>query len=141
MKTLTGLLIAAVLISANVQADDVSPQPQTMNGVTFVSGGIGDSEIQAMKDMKKKYNLQLLFADKDTSSYMADINVKILGKKGATILESVSHGPFFFAQLNPGKYKIVASHEGQEQSASVVISGKNAVAKSFYFKARMAPPE
>ena len=141
MKTLTALLLAAVLVGSTVQADDLSLQPQTVNNVTFVSGGIGDSEIQAMNDMKKMYNLHLLFVDKDTGSYMADINVKILNAKGASILESVSQGPFFFAKLSPGKYKIVASYNGQEQSAPIVISGKKAVAKSFYLKAQMAPPE
>jgi len=141
MKTLTALLLAAVLISLNVQADDVNPQPQTVNGVTFVTGGVGDSEIQAMNEMKKMYNLHLMFVDKETGSYMADINVKILDKKGASILESVSQGPFFFAKLNPGKYKIVASYNEQEQSEAIVITGKKAVSKSFYLKARMAPPE
>ena len=136
MKTILVLLFAAILFSFNAQAQDLSPQPQTMKGVTFVSGGIGDEERQEMLTIKKDYNLHLTFVDKGTGAYMAGVMVKVLDTKGTTILDSVSVGPFFYAKLIPGKYRVTASFNGQEQTQPTVISTKKAVSKSFHFKAQ-----
>ena len=142
MKTLLAILLTALLISFNVvQAQDLSLQPQTVNGVTFVSGGVGDREKEEMLSIKKEYNLHLLFVDKGTGAYMSGIRVKILDAKGTTILDSVSNGPFFYVQLNPGKYRITASVYDQEQTQPTVISAKKTVSKTFYFKAQKAPAE
>jgi hypothetical protein len=141
MKILLAILLTAILVSSNVQAQDLSPQPQTVNGVTFVSGGVGDREKEEMLSMKKEYNLHLLFVDKGTGAYMSGIRVKILDAKGTTILDSVSNGPFFYVQLNPGKYRITASVYDQEQTQPTVISAKKTVSKTFYFKAQKAPAE
>jgi len=136
MKTIVVFLFAAILFSFNAQAQDLSPQPQTMKGVTFVSGGIGDEERQEMLTIKKEYNLHLTFVDKGTGAYMADVRVKVLDAKDTTILDSVSVGPFFYAKLIPGKYRVTASFNGQEQTQPTVISTKKAVSKSFHFKAQ-----
>jgi hypothetical protein len=141
MKTILAFLLAAILVSFNVQAQEFTPQPQTVKGVTFVSGGIGDGERQEMLTMKKEYNLHLMFADKATGAYMADVRVKVLDAKGTTILDSVSVGPFFYAKLIPGKYRVTASVTGQEQTQAIVISTKKAVSISFLFNAQITPAQ
>jgi hypothetical protein len=74
-----------------------------------------------------------MFAEK-TGAYLAGVRVRVLDAKGTSILDSVSEGPFFYAKLKPGKYRITASFNDQEQTQSAVISAKGAVSKSFYFK-------
>jgi hypothetical protein len=139
--TIVALFLAAIMVSYTVQAQELSAQPQTVKGVTFVSGGVGEIEGQEMLAMKKEYNLHLLFVDKDTGAYTADVRVKILDAKGATILDSVSEGPFFYAKLNPGKFRITASSNNQEQTQSTVISARKAVTKTFYFKDQATPAQ
>ena len=141
MKTMITFLLAAILVSYTVQAQDLSPQPRTVEGVTFVSGGIGENEVQEMLTMKKEYNLHLMFVEKDTGAYLADVRVRILDAKGTSILDSVSEGPFFYAKLKPGKFRITASSNGQEQTQPTVISAKKAVSKTFYFKAQKTPAQ
>jgi hypothetical protein len=140
-KTLVAYLLMANLVSFNVQAQDLSPQPQTVKGVTFLNGGVGEIERQEMLAMKKEYNLHLLFVDKVTGAYTADVRVRIQDAKGASILDGVSQGPFFYAKLNPGKFRITVSSNSQEQTQSTVISARKAVSKTFYFKDQATPAQ
>ena len=87
--------------------------PTTENGITYVSGGIGEGQAQAMMGMRKDYNLQLTFAMKGTGEYLADVKVNIQDAKGKEILETVSSGPLFYAKLPQGRYKVTAEFNGK----------------------------
>lgn len=105
--------------------------PKTENGITYVSGGVGEGQAQTMKGMRKDYNLQLTFAIKGTGEYLADIKVNIQDAKGKKILETVSPGPLFYAKLPQGKYKVTAEFHGKSLTKSTNI--KTSSARDLYF--------
>ncbi len=104
---------AAPLAVAQTQVPPLNPNPQTQGGVTYVSGGIADDWQQSMEAQRGQYNLHLLFAQIGTGAYFANVPVEITDSSGRTVLNAVSQGPFFYARLPAGNYKVTASHAGQ----------------------------
>jgi len=127
-----GVGLASFAIPAHAQD---ALQPETQNGVTYVSGGIGDGGIEAIQAAKKHYDLHLLFAVERSGQYLADIQVSIENAKGDVVVKTVAGGPFFLAQLAPGKYRVTASNQGSSQTKSVVIRAGLPSELSFYWPA------
>ena len=64
-------------------ADSSAPilQPVTEGGITYVSGGNGLEERQALNEASGDYNLKLVFAEKGSGSYLADIKLSIMNMR------------------------------------------------------------
>jgi len=123
MKTilmLASLLVAVV--SFNAVAVASSLQPKSEGGITYISGGVGGAEQEALRTMESNYNLRLTFAAKHNGEYLADVKVTILDAKGNRILQTVADGPRFLAQLTPGSYKVIMDHNGKQYTKSVRIT-------------------
>ena len=118
-------------------ADDSSApilQPVTEAGITYVSGGIGLEERQALNEVTGDYNLKLVFAEKGSGAYVADVKLWIMNMKGQKILEAVSDGPWFFVKLAPGRYKITAESEGKSQVQQAKVGGGRQIQLHFYWR-------
>lgn len=109
---------------AVVAADDDSdlvPEVQSDSGISYVSGGIGDQSQQAMDEMADDFNLQLTFAQEQGGNYLADVPVMIQDEQGSSVLEVVSQGPIFYAELEPGMYTVMVSSEGEVHERQVEV--------------------
>lgn len=105
------ILTAAVLALPVVARADLEVHDQ--DGVSYVSGGVGDDERQALAAMSKRFNLKVIMATK-TGHFMSDTKVRIEDAQGRALLETVAQGPLFFAQLKPGTYNVRCSYGGKE---------------------------
>lgn len=140
MKRVIGL--ALLLLSSNLLLSNTSFAAdagmeltvKTENGVAYLSGGIGAREEQAMKDLRKDYNLQLTFALTKTGEYLADVTVNIQDVSGKKVLEAMSPGPLFFAKLPPGKYKVSAKFHEKSLTQSTNIKQRGARDLHFYWE-------
>jgi hypothetical protein len=134
MQKITACLFFAVLLLV-VKPLPAGAQlaPQTQGGVTFVSGGVAEDSEQAMNAMRSQYNLHLLFAQQGTGAYFADVPVQIIDAAGTTVLNAVSAGPFFFARLQPGRYRVVASHAGNAISRMADVPAVGGVDLNYYW--------
>ncbi|MCK9394742.1 MAG: carboxypeptidase regulatory-like domain-containing protein [Methylobacter sp.] len=99
------LIFYCVLFSFPAAAEQSPIKPQTQGEVTFVSGGVGTDERNALQAMRDDYNLTLLFSVKGTGEYVSDVKVRITDSSGNLVLESVSDGPMLFAKLKPDRYR------------------------------------
>lgn len=125
-----GALAAAGLLSmgpasaaANASTADLPPE-LTQGNVTYMSGGIGSDESQAMQQQESKFPLTLEFAARASPKdvYLAAINVTIQDQSGRTALQAISDGPFLLVQLPPGSYRVTADHDGSTQTRNVTIA-------------------
>jgi hypothetical protein len=120
--------------SSNAAQDALdTPQPVTKDGVTYVSGGIGDGGRAAMDKVAHDYNLRLMFAQQKTGEYLADIGLTITDAKGKTILATTADGPFFYARVPAGRYKVTATNAGTRLTRDIAVSAKGAARQSFYW--------
>jgi hypothetical protein len=128
MKAVRQLIFAFGLASvcSIAAAQAPMPQPHTQDGVTYLNGGIGDEEVQFIKQSMKDYTLALSFS-RSTGEYVASVAVTIKDMKGATVLEEQSVGPYLLVRLPPAKYSVTANYQGDSKTQPVTASHKPAI--------------
>ena len=104
-----------------------APQIKQENGISFVSGGVGREEAEAL-DRSREFNLKLTMAAPNGEFVVPSV-LRIDDRHGATVLDTRPDGPVFLAKLPPGDYVIHATAEGQSQSRNVSVpaSGQQAI--------------
>lgn len=102
------------------------------SGIKYVSGGIGDEEMAQLKSIGQEYNLHLLVSAK-TGEYITGADVRIAGADGKEILSVQGAGPYVFAKLPAGSYKIEAKWNGVTQKANVKLPDKGSVRSHIAF--------
>jgi hypothetical protein len=132
MKQLNTSLIALfLLLSLTAFAEESPIHPQTQGDVSFISGGIGGDEWNALQAAKADYNLRLLFTVQGTGEYLSNVKVSIADAKGNPAVEADADGPLFFAKLKPGRYTVNADLDGKTFQKKVTIGNKKPVSLSF----------
>lgn len=114
-KLVIGALVFGVALPvATVTASGYAlPQPKTENGITYVTGGIGEDEAKAMKEEAKHYPLSMVFSAHRNNEYLADVQVTIKDKAGTEVLNAISDGPIILLKLPAGRYTIEAEVGGE----------------------------
>lgn len=113
-------LVAASLFPVVSTAADpvdnagVQIQRQEQNGITYLSGGIGEDEAKAIQQATG-YNLHMTFSIGPEGKYVPDVDVVIQKVDGQSVLTLTQAGPLVYVQLPPGKYSVVATRGGQER--------------------------
>ncbi|MDD4904663.1 MAG: carboxypeptidase-like regulatory domain-containing protein [Methylobacter tundripaludum] len=125
------LILANILFCFPAFAEQSLIKPQSQGEVTFVSGGVGVDEQNAMQTMRADFNLHLLFSVKGTGEYVSDVTVRIADSSGNVLLESVSDGPMLFAKLKPGRYIVTVDRDGQAIRKTVKVGGPQRTSLSF----------
>ena len=104
--------------------DIVSLQPEQQGAVSFVSGGVGDDEAQAIKSMAANYPVEMLFVARSTpNQYLANVKVQVTDKGGNVVLDTTTRGPFLYAKLPPGRYTVSAEAEGGLKKQNIQVTG------------------
>jgi len=106
-------------------------QAQQQGNITFVSGGAGTEDRDALRQVENQYNLRLLFAARN-GNYLAGIAVTLNDMRGNAVLDTIAEGPIFYAHVPPGRYRLTVSNQGQSQSRDISI-GNGAVRQDFYW--------
>ena len=117
-------LVALSAFAASALADEVTLPPERSQGsVTYVSGGIGKDESDAMKQAASRYSLAIEMASPASprAQYVADVKIDIRDQRGATVLSTISDGPMLLANLPPGRYTVTAAKSGTSQQRSIVV--------------------
>jgi hypothetical protein len=122
LRFFCGLILVSTLVAAHAD-EGVMPPEHTQGSVTFVSGGIGKDESEAMKRAASRYSLSIEMASTASprAQYVSDVKIDIRDQRGATMLSTTSDGPFLLANLPPGRYSINAERNGKSQQRNVVV--------------------
>jgi hypothetical protein len=124
MKCRSSIALGSALLAGALQATAATlPQPKTVNGVTYVNGGIGSDEAAAMKAEAKHYPMSMIFAAGKDNAYLADIKVTIKDKEGKDVL-STAAGPIMLVKLPAGTYVVDAQRNGATLHRTVRIGSK-----------------
>lgn len=134
LKIAVLLAVAAPAAQAQTQPP-VAPsalQPQRQGDIAFVSGGVGAANREAMKAVRDRYNLRLLFAA-HSGAYIANVGVTLVNARGRAVLDTVADGPLFYARVPPGRYRVTVSSQGRTIARTVTISARGAVDEDFHW--------
>ena len=121
-----GLLAATGAVGWGVLASSVYAQPMPVHEgpITYITGGIGADEEDAMKAAAPGYNLLISNAEKD-GEFTAGTNLVIRNDRGEEVLQARNTGPLFYAQLPAGNYVVDAIYNGIERVRNVTVGVRN----------------
>ncbi|MDB6143088.1 MAG: hypothetical protein JWP80_2132 [Pseudomonas sp.] len=98
--------------------------PQQQNGITYLSGGIGIDETEAIKQ-EKGYTLHLTFSTGSSNEYIPNIDVVIQKPNGDVVVSMNQIGPIAYVKLPAGSYVIISSKDGKKKEEKVVVDGNS----------------
>ena len=108
------LLGLTVTLAMSVTAGAAEPdRVQEMNGITFVSGGIGAASRERLAEREKFYNFKLMLGLEGSGSFVSDARVTLSTASGQKLVEHVTEGPLFLAGLPAGAYVVTATFRNQ----------------------------
>lgn len=116
-----------VLQAANEVPIDMSVvqlEPKEQNGITYLSGGVGQDESQAIQQVKG-YNLHITLSSGPDNKYLSGVDVVIQTAKGRSIVSLSQVGPIVYVKLPADNYVIIASQNGHEKRSTVVLKGSS----------------
>ncbi|AIO99319.1 hypothetical protein DP50_5199 [Burkholderia pseudomallei 576] len=128
--------VAAVAALGSTAAANETPEPATQNGIAYVTGGVGQDEVDALRAAASKYNLRMMFASR-SGEYLSDVDVTIRAAAAQPVLTVRTRGPFLYARLPAGQYRIDARYGSAEQRRSVRVPARGGVHVEF----RWAEPD
>jgi hypothetical protein len=121
------LWLAIIAISAIAAlpawADDNLLEVQEQGGVSYITGGIGKEESDALRATQTSYNLRIMNADK-AGHFSGDTRIIIIDLQQNVLLDADS-GPMFYTNLPKGRY-IVEGYSGQQvkKQSITITNGK-----------------
>ena len=147
-RTLRGAVWLVAALSAGAAnadsgAGSALPPVQHSGSISYLSGGVGEDEIQAMKAAAALYALQLTFfshTENGRDSYNAPSELTILKEDGSPVLDIKPDGPFLLLDLPPGKYRVTAANTGWSKTVPVQL-GRGAHKKLIFQMPEVAQPD
>ncbi len=114
------VLVEMGILPAVAPGQEAVLRAKSQPGISYMTGGVGLEEREAMKKEARNYNLWLEFAI-SAGNYLSGVKVRIKDAKGNVVLEEKSTGPWLLASLPEGKYLINAKIRQQGLTTSVDV--------------------
>lgn len=109
------------------------PEVMRQGDVTYMTGGVGLEERDAMKTVAKDYNLYISNANK-YGKFTADVTVVIKDKNGKEVFTSNEVGPLLYVKLPAGSYTIEAKSGDEGMTRKVSVGEKKGTNVHFVWK-------
>ncbi len=117
------IIVLAALSTSPVWADDNPLEVKQQGDISYVSGGIGEDESDALQATQHNYNLQIMNADK-SGHFSGDTRITISDLNHAMLLDAIS-GPLFYANLPKGRYIVEGfANEQTKKQVVTIATGK-----------------
>lgn len=121
---MTAAVAASLSLATRASALTMTEQPTTMiethrsGSIEYITGGIGEQELAAIRSMGSNYNLKVVTAMPD-GAYLNNVDLTVADARGTPILNATTQGPLFYAKLPPGRYNIIVRVNGQTVEKAV----------------------
>lgn len=121
---LAALILGAALATPAFAQQSALPAVHKAGNIEYLSGGVGSSELAAVKKAAPQWPLVMEFAARDdtgVAAYVADVKVVISDADKHPVLTAKADGPFMLVRLAPGRYSIEATQEGKTLTRQVTV--------------------
>jgi hypothetical protein len=118
LVTLISLIFASHLAFANL------PKTQTsVTGLRYMTGGIGEDQVEEMQPYAKKFTLNLVFSEGVVGRLATNINVNIYDEASNLTFRIVGSEPVLYVNLPAGTYTILANNNGNKLRQKITLEG------------------
>ena len=114
--------IAAAALGLGLVAAPLTAFAQMQREATFINGGIGEDETDAMRQLAREYPLRIVFAQGNRNLFTANVPVEITDARGNRVLALPDAGPLLYVMVPDGRYTVTAEVDGVVRSQQVTVS-------------------
>lgn len=99
------------------------PNTQYSQGVSYISGGVGEEESQAILSEAKQWPilLELSQLENGRGVWIFGAKIKILNTQNQVVFDAQADGPYMLINLPVGNYLLEGTYQGMLQKRSVVV--------------------
>jgi len=136
MKTLFRFIFIAQWLALSSLCIAQIPDTQYSQGVSYITGGVGEGETQAILAEAQQWPLLLEMSQIENGRglWIFGAMITILNEKNQTIFNAQADGPYMLVNLEAGNYSIQASFKGVQQIRSVAIKADSPQKISLFWK-------
>jgi len=98
-----------------------APAVRHMNGIDYVSGGIGLDQVKALRSIAGRFNVHLQFVNETDGSSLSDVTVTLFNAQREIVFSVLSEGPLLYLQLPPGEYRALVRSAGAIQCRTLRV--------------------
>jgi hypothetical protein len=136
MKALLKIFLSSQLILMSSWAVAQIPDTQYSQGISFITGGVGKEETEAILGEAKQWpiTLELSQIENGRGVWIFGATIKVLNAKKQIIFDAQADGPYMLINLVPSEYVINATYEGVIQTRAVSIKADSSQKISLFWK-------
>jgi hypothetical protein len=136
MKTLLKIVVSAHLILMSSFSLAQIPETQYSQGISYITGGVGEGETVAMLAEAKQWPLLLEMSQIENGRgvWIFGATIKILNSSKQAIFNAQADGPYMLINLVAGDYLIEAAYEGVIQKRSLSIKADSSQKIALFWK-------
>ena len=110
-----------LVVFFNLAHADLPKVRNSAQGYKYMTAGIGEEEVAAMKREAKKFTLNLLFSEGVVGRWVTDVNVNIYDEASNLMFRIVGAKNVLYVNLPAGTYTILANNAGQKLRHKVTL--------------------
>lgn len=95
--------------------------PRFANGIPYISGGIGEEELEAIHRARKNYNIKIVLAEA-SGAYVSGVSLQLSTVLGEPLVSIADAGPLVLVQLPPGSYLITTGYKDRNTQKRFDVS-------------------
>lgn len=116
--------MAVMLGTAGIAQAIPAPEAVTRGDATYVSGGVGTLERDAMHRMASDYPVAMTFAkhNQGMNELVAGVKVRITDDEGKPVIDLDNGGPMLLLKIPAGKYMVRAEYDGHVKTQSLDVT-------------------
>ena len=136
MKTLLKIIISIQLLLMSSWALSQIPETQHSQGISYITGGVGEGETVAILAEAKQWPLLLEMSQIENGRgvWIFGATIKIIDAKKKVIFDAQADGPYMLINLVPGDYVVEAVYEGAAQKRALSIKPDSSQKTSLFWK-------
>lgn len=136
MKTLLKIIISAHLILMTSWALAQIPDTQYSQGISYITGGVGEGETVAILAEAKQWPLLLEISQLQNGRgvWIFGASIKVINNAKKVIFDAQADGPYMLLNLSPGDYVIEATYEGVIQKRALSVKADSPQKISLFWK-------
>jgi hypothetical protein len=101
-------------LNSQITFADALMTKKSAQGVQYITGGISEEEVIALKPYIKKYNLRLIFSEGTSGRSATPVNVNIYDLDSKLVFRVSGAQPQLLVDLPAGTYTVLASYNGEK---------------------------
>jgi len=130
------MIISIQLLMMSSWALSQIPETQYSQGISYITGGVGEGETVAILAEAKQWPLLLEMSQIENGRgvWIFGAIIKIIDSKKQVIFDAQADGPYILINLVPGDYVIEAAYQGVAQKRVLSIKSDSSQKISLFWR-------